>query len=134
MDIYLIGDYKLMENALCVNVLEINKVGEKMIKKVPAIDFYKIPLVVTNHAVEQWKVRVDESLPDNIGEAILHTPPKHLTENFYEIENHIILVAFVSGGKIIIPTIYGSRLRIPALNNFKVYLQNRKKYGKLNLK
>ena len=104
------------------------------------IDFTNHNIIVTNHAVDQWNNRVDHSIgldktsaKEQLKIRIRYNTPKHIIQNFYELESNVILVAFMSDDNIIIPTVYGTTKKNPSLRNFKSYVKNSKKYGRINL-
>lgn len=103
-------------------------------------DFRKYEIIVKDHAVNQWRVRVkpdsvlsDEEIKASLIQQLKNSYIHFLLQNYYELDYDIIFVALLKKEKIIIPTIYGSKNNNCALYNFKTYLKNRQKYGRIHL-
>lgn len=111
--------------------------------KITASDFRTKKIVIIDHAFYRWHKRVGEQdlISDTleyglkqIESKIRRNHVKHLVDNYYELDNHIVFVAYInSQNAIVVKTIIGSKYNNCALNNFKAYYYKRKKYGKLRL-
>lgn len=111
--------------------------------KITPNDFKSKKIIVIDHAFHRWHKRVGEQEQissilecgiKEIENKIRKKHVKHLVDNYYELDNHIVFVAhFDVNNHIVIKTIIGSKYNNCALNNFKAYYYKRKKYGKLRL-
>lgn len=111
--------------------------------KITPNDFKSKKIIVIEHAFYRWHKRVNQQDPisyelscgtEQIQNKLRQYHVKHLVDNYYELDNHIIFVAHFNNKKeIIVKTIIGSKYNNCALNDFKAYYYKRKKYGRLHL-
>ena len=92
----------------------------------------------SQHFFKRWKERVDSTVErDQIKTYIKELAEKNLIEcdfnNFYVLDDEIVIVAKLRQGYIDLLTVYGKISENPCLSNPRYIYETSKKYGRVKL-